>query len=493
MLHSLTEFVAELRAVGVPVSMVETLDAAEALRFVDLSNPDALRAGLGATLVKNERHYAAFETAFDVFYGLKAAPFIPPTDDEVERDGSAGTGGEGAGGSGGGGEDGEAEALFEAILQALQSGDNAALRRLVADAVDRLSGLEPGRPVGGRYYFYRVMRRLDAERLEDRLQEGAAVEGDPLAERLAAEDAAALADQFRTELRREIVRRLVADRGTQAVARTLRSPLVEDIDLMHATRDELARIERAVAPLARKLATRLAQRRKRGRKGRLDVRRTIRRSLAHGGALLEPKFRPPRRSKPELVLLCDVSGSMATFARFTLQLTYAIGNQFSKVRTFAFVDGIDEVTDYFGSGVDFSEALLTMGREAELVWRDGHSDYGNALTRFEERFADAVTARSTVIVTGDARNNYRDTGVDVLAGIAERARSLHWLNPEAHRYWDTGDSIMSLYRPLCTGTYEVRTLRQLEVFVERVALPTGAQPRIHSDGAKTSVGALFSA
>ncbi len=488
MLHSLTEFVEELRAVGVPVSMVETLDAAEALRYIDLSNPEALRAGLGATMVKNERHYVAFETAFDVFFGLKAAPLGPPDDDDPAGDQPAGTGGEGAAGSGGG-DDGEAEALFEAILRALRTGDAAALRRLVAQAVDRLSGLEPGRPVGGRYYFYRVMRRLDAERLAGRLQEGADPAGDPLAERLAAEDAEALADQFRTELRREIVRRLVADRGTRAVARTLRTPLVEDIDLMHATREELARIERAVAPLARKLATRLAQRRKRGRKGRLDVRRTIRRSLAHGGALLEPKFRPPRRSKPELVLLCDVSGSMATFARFTMQLTYAIGHQFSKVRTFAFVDGIDEVTDYFGSGSDFSEALLTLGREAALVWRDGHSDYGNALARFDEMYSDAITSKTTVIVTGDARNNYRDSGIDVLAGIAERARALYWLNPEAGRYWNTGDSIMGAYLPLCSDTYEVRTLRQLEGFVERVALPVGPPVRSHivGDYATTSL------
>jgi len=481
-LHSLTEFVEELRAVGVPVSMVETLDAAEALRYIDLSNPEALRAGLAATMVKNERHYVAFETAFDVFFGLKAAPLGTTDDDDQAGERPVGSGGEGAAGEGGGGADLEAEALFEAILQALRTGDEAALRRLVARAVDRLSGLEPGRPVGGRYYFYRVMRRLNAEGLPGRLQEEADPAGDPLAERLAVEDAKALADQFRTELRREIVRRLVADRGTQAVARTLRTPLVEDIDLMHATRDELARIERAVAPLARKLATRLAQRRKRGRKGRLDVRRTIRRSLAHGGALLEPKFRPPRRSKPELVLLCDVSGSMATFARFTMQFTYAIGHQFSKVRTFAFVDGIDEVTEYFGSGSDFSEALLTMGREAALVWRDGHSDYGNALARFDEVYSEAITSRTTVIVTGDARNNYRESGIDVLAGIAERARALYWLNPEASRYWNTGDSIMGSYLPLCTDTYEVRTLRQLEGFVERVALPTGPPARSHVGG-----------
>jgi hypothetical protein len=169
-------------------------------------------------------------------------------------------------------------------------------------------------------------------------------------------------------------------------------------------------------------------------------------------------------------MLCDVSGSMATFARFTMQLTYAIGHQFSNVRSFAFVDGIDEVTRFFAPGVDFDEAMRDVAADAEVIRQDGHSDYGAALHHFSEHFGDAVTARSTVIVTGDARNNYRDPGVDVLAALAERARAVHWLNPESPRYWDTGDSIMSTFSPLCDGVHEVRSLRQLERFVERIAL-----------------------
>jgi hypothetical protein len=476
MLRGLVGFVEELRAVGVPVSMVEAIDAADALRHVDLADREAVKAGLGATLVKNAHHYAAFETAFEVFFGLAApSTSADEADDRLPsaQPPDAGAAGEGAGG------DSDVEALFDAILMALQSGDLEAIRELVRIAVDRLSGLEPGRPVGGRYYFYRVMRRLDADRLGQRLLESLLGPGDedPLAQRLASEEAQQRLEGFRTELRREIIRRLVADRGAEAVARTLRAPLVDDIDLMHATREELFRIERAVLPLARKLATRLAQRRRHGRKGRLDVRRTIRRSLAHGGALVEPRFRPPRRSKPELVLICDVSGSMATFARFTMQLTYAIGSQFSKVRAFAFIDGIDEVTRFFGTDRDFAGAMAAMSDEARLVWRDGHSDYGNALARFAEDYGDAVTPRTTVIVTGDARNNYRESSADVLASIADRCRSLYWVNPEARRYWDTGDSIMRAYQEACDGIYEVRTLRQLERFVERVALRTGPRLR----------------
>ncbi len=470
MIASITEFAEELRAVGVPVSMVEAIDAAEALRHVDLLDREAFKAALGATLVKNQRHLEAFDVAFDVYFGLA----VRQAEDGAGRpEVSAGEAARMEGSGDGTASGDPAEGLMASIIEALVGSDRDRLRSLVQAAVDQFAGMEPGRPVGGRYYFYRVMRRLDADRLAERLL-GATRDGVPdegLEERLAERRAEAMADDFQTELRREITRRLVADRGRKAVAKTLRVPLVEDMDLMHATRDEVAEIERAVQPLARQLATRLAQRRKRGRRGRLDVRRTIRRSLAHGGALIDPRFKPPRISKPEVVLLCDVSGSMATFARFTMQLTFAIGSSFSRVRSFAFIDGLDEVTSYFGPGTDFHDALLRMGAEADVVWRDGHSDYGNALTVFRERHFDSITPRSTVIITGDARNNYRPSARHVVEDIAERARAVFWLNPESRRYWDTGDSIMGTYRPLVHGVYEVRSLRQLEAFVESVALP----------------------
>ena len=197
-------------------------------------------------------------------------------------------------------------------------------------------------------------------------------------------------------------------------------------------------------------------------------------SLAHGGALIEPRFRPPRISKPEIVLLCDVSGSMAAFARFTMQFTYAMGTQFSRVRTFAFIDEVDEVTHLLAAGSGFDGTMTTIGDTATVVGRDGHSDYGAVLRAFQDRYPDAVTARSTLIVAGDARTNFRDAGDEVFSEVADRARATFWLNPEASRFWDTGDSEMSRYRPACDVVYEVRTLRQLEQFVADVAIPDPA-------------------
>jgi len=460
MIGALTAFVEELRAVGIPVSMVEAIDAARAIEHVDLAERTALRSALSATLVKQSRHGAAFDAVFEVFFGTSAPPEAPPADAAPGSTEEAGGAGSGEG----------ADELFEAIAAALAAGDDDALRELVRRAVSQLSGLQPGRPVGGRYYFYRVMQRLGSDRLRQRLLESI-IDEDVLARRVAEEDVAALLEMLEAEVRSEVVRRLVADRGPEAVARTLRAPLLEDIDLMHATREELAKIEDAVGPLARKLATRLAQRRRHGRKGRLDVRRTIRRSLQHGGVLLDPSFRPPRKSKPELVLLCDVSGSMATFARFTLQLTFSLAAQFSNVKVFAFVDALDDVTPFFGAGSDLGTALNRVASEARVVWQDGHSDYGHALDDFVREQLGKVTPRSTVLITGDARSNYREPRVAALADIAAKARALYWLNPESSRYWNTGDSVMARYAPYCDTVREVRTIRQLERFVEDLILP----------------------
>lgn len=461
MIDTLGSFIGELREVGLSVSTAEALDAAAALKHVDIGSREAVREALAATMVKVPRHRSAFDVAFDVFFGIGI---------RSQQDDGAAELGDGDN-TGGGGAD-SVDSLLDQLAAALRTGDRDELAYAVRQAVARHSGFRQGRPVGGRYYLYRVMQRLEG--LRELLENGARSEG--LDSILGQDDVDGLLDLLRSEIRREIVRRLVADRGAEPVARTLREPLVEDIDLMHATRSELERIEAAVSPLARKLATRLAQRRRRGNRGRLDMRRTIRRSLSHGGALVEPQFRPPRRTKPEIVLLCDVSGSMATFARFTMQLTYAIGHQFSRVRSFAFVDAIDDVTGFFGPGTDFADSMVRMSAEARVVGHDGHSDYGLILRDFAERHLASVTSQTTLIITGDARNNYRDSAATLFGSLAARARSVIWLNPEAQRFWNTGDSVMDDYGVFCDSVHEVRTLRQLERFVEAVALPS-AQSR----------------
>ncbi len=470
MLPVITGFIDELREAGVPVSMVEAIDAMKAVEAIDIGRRTALRETLRATLVKNLRHERAFDTAFDIYFSN-----IPPPADTTERPGESGEKpGESSpdqGGSGGG-EMSEQE-LFDALLSALAGMDEDALRRAVRQAVEQLAGMEPGRPVGGTYYLYRTLRRIDLGQLEAELTEALGGSDDltEFEERLLREEVGALVERLREEIQEEIRRRLVADRGREAVARTLRRPLIEDVDLMHATSSDLAEMEAAIGPLTRKLAARLARQRKK-RTGRLDFRRTVRRSLATGGVPADPQFRHPRPHRPEVWLLCDISGSMATFSRFTLQFTHAMSTHFSKLRSFAFVDTIDEVTDFFGPGVDFGSAVAKITSKAEVVWLDGHSDYGNSLETFVSRFGSQLTPRTTVIITGDARNNYRPPRDAVLGEVANAARAVVWLNPEPRAYWDTGDSTMSHYARHCTSVHEVRTLRQLEEFVETLTLPS---------------------
>ncbi len=193
--------------------------------------------------------------------------------------------------------------------------------------------------------------------------------------------------------------------------RTLRKPLPEDVDFMHASREEMGNLRKALFPLTRRLAVRLARKRRHGRRGALDFRSTVRHSLSYGGVPAELKFRYPRPSKPEIFVVADISGSVASFARFTLMLVYAIANQFSKVRAFVFIDGIDEVTRFFEGVEDVTEAVHRVNTEADVVWVDGHSDYGHAFEVFWETWGKEIGPKTTVLILGDARNNYHAAAV----------------------------------------------------------------------------------
>jgi len=485
MLDVLSGFVAELRRAGLPVSLTEHLDAAEAVHHVPLEDRDTLKYALGATLVKSSSHWRAFESAFEIYFSPRLAAGeggpqnaeAEPASPDQERSGAAGSGGEGGRGRGrgGGGSSVTAEELATLLYQALLSGD-AALRDVVArHAVDRYAGMEPGRPVGGTYYLYRTLRNLDLDGVLARLLDQAghdpqgAREMTSLEERLLADEYRVRIDGLRRAVEGEIRRRLVMDRGAEALAHSIRKPLPEDIDVMHATREELTALRLAIHPLSRKLAVRLARKRRHRHRGPLDFRATVRHSLSTGGVPVEPRFRHPRPAKPEIFVIADISGSVASFARFTLLLVHAISSQFSKVRSFVFVDGIDEVTRFFEDAEDPSVAVHRINTEADVIWVDGHSDYGHALSVFDERWGDGVTSRASVLILGDARNNYHASQAWVLEELQRQARHVYWLNPEPRAYWGSGDSIVDEYGVHCDAVVECRTLRQLERFVGTLA------------------------
>ncbi len=479
LLDLLNGFIAELRSAGLPVSLTENLDAMEAVRHIPLDDRSAFKYALAATLVKNHAHWRAFETVFEVYFSLRGDEFSIDDDASGPQleldDDQVGELPEGAGkgdGSGGHADGMTPEELAEALYQALLKGDQAMVRAMARQAVKRYAGMEPGRPVGGTYYLYRTMRNLDLDGMLERLMEQSRSDAPEqltsLEERLEHDEYEHRIEQLKQEIESEIRRRLVADRGVDAMAKTLRKPLPEDIDFMHASREEMVSLRKALQPLTRRLAVRLARKRRHGRKGSLDFRNTVRHSLSYGGVPAEPKYRYPRPSKPEIFVIADISGSVAAFARFTLHLVHAIASQFSRVRSFVFIDGIDEVTRFFEGEEDIVQAIHRVNTEADVVWVDGHSDYGHAFEVFWNRWGKEIGPKTTVIILGDARNNYHATQSWVIKEMRQKARHVYWLNPEPTAYWDTGDSVVGEYGVHCDGTFECRNLRQLERFVDHL-------------------------
>ena len=488
MLTAIDGIIAELRKIGVPVSIAERIDAVASLPHLPLADRDLVKSALRAVLVKNHDHELAFDTLFDLYFApTPGTPGEAGTAGEADAAASAGTSGNGPGsgsgtGSGFGSGPGSLGALEDAglidlLVLALGEGNDVLMRAIAGIFVDRHAGLEPGRPVAGTYYVFRTLRAVDPDRLIARLASGSGSgpepgsgsgSGDALARRLQLESSQAQVNRFRQAVEAQVRQRLVADRGADAVARTLRRPLPEDVDFLNSSQEQIIAMRAVVDALSRKLGGRLAEKRRHRRRGALDFRRTVRASLGTGGVPIDPVFRKPNPSKPELFVLADISGSVATFAAFTLQLTFALRAQFSRVRGFVFVDGVDEVTDVLQRAPDIIEATRQINAAGSGVWLDGRSDYGHALESFWQQWGDQIRRRTTVIVLGDARTNYHNPAAGTLKAVRQRAGHVFWLNPEPRAAWNSGDSVIDSYQPFCDAVRECRNLRQLRAFVSEL-------------------------
>jgi len=458
LLDTLEGFTGALREAGVPAGTSEVLDATRVLGAIDLLDRPQLRAGLAAALVKRPVHRPTFDLLFDLWWPTAVGDPLELTQRRDDESGDEA------------GEPGEPDldALRDELRQLLLTSDDEALRRFARLAVAELghAGAQPGRQS---WFTYRVLRALSPETLIASMLD-ALLAGEPrggLAEQVARQRLQERIAALRAHVEAEVRRRVAEERDRDQVARSALPPLADQVDFLRAQREELAAMRRTVHPLARRLASRLAARRRLGREGRLDVRRTVRASLGTGGVPVETHHRPRRVHKPELVVFCDVSGSVAGFAHFTLMLTAALREQFSRVRAFAFIDTCDEVTRLFGPGADLADSVRRLAREADLVAYDGHSDYGNALRVLVERFPDAVGPKTSLLVLGDARTNYRDPGLALLKGLVDRSRHAYWLNPEPRREWGSGDSMAYRYGEVIEMV-ECRNVAQLTDFVGRL-------------------------
>jgi uncharacterized protein with von Willebrand factor type A (vWA) domain len=439
----LTSLVGALRAHGMRIGTGESVDAARAVEELGFADRELLREGLAATLLHGPGQRQVFDPVFDLYF-------------------PRGVGGPEQRAAG-------REDLRDRLADALTADDQAMLGRLAIEAVDGFGGYGSS-PESDGWSSYQTLERLRPQTLLARVRDNVRGRGGStgFADRLLEDEIRRRIDTFRAMVAAEARRRVAERRGRDEIARRAVAPTADRVDFLFAGQDRLAELRRTVQPLARKLATRLAARRRRASRGSIDLRRTLRGSLSTGGVPMKPVLRRRRPMRPELVLLCDVSGSVSGFSDFTMLLVQALHDQFSKVRVFAFVNRIDEVTGLLERGRADPEGLSSrIQGEAAVTGYHGSSDYGMALGEFAERYADAVGSRTTVFVLGDARTNRSDPNLPAVRQIAERARRVHWLNPEQRSRWGTGDSVAPAYAEL-VEMHECRNARQLSALVARL-------------------------
>uniref|UniRef100_UPI003D8E4A04 vWA domain-containing protein n=1 Tax=Gordonia sp. B7-2 TaxID=3420932 RepID=UPI003D8E4A04 len=446
----LTDFVDELRRRGIEVGPSNLIDAASAVEVLDLLSRPQLREGLAATLLSDVAQRGVFDRVFDLWFPIAFGKRTVTTD--LPRD-----------------ENGEVDipAVRDMLSEVLADDGpdaDARLADMVAMIVDALGRYESTR--GEAFSAYQALSAVNPQTLIAAIAAAMAGGDDGSGDRAGTDPmnraaARARAADLRAAIETETQRRMADRNGRERVGEYAVPQLPENINFLSAGAREQMEIRRTIEPLARLLAAKLESRRRRAHRGAVDVRKTLRASMSTGGVPIELSHRKPRPGRPELIIVCDVSGSVAGFSQFTLRLVYALRQQFSKVRVFAFVDTVDEVTEYFDHGEDdFGAAMHAMISTARISTRDGHSDYGNMLRGFVSEYADSLTHRGALLILGDARNNFHDTSIGALTELVDRARHAYWLNPEAQTHWGTGDSAATDYQE-AIDMFECRNAVQL--------------------------------
>lgn len=445
----LVGLVTALRSKGIPAGTSETVDAAAVAQVLGLDDREQLREGLAAALVRRGGQREVFDMVFDLYFpaGVGAPQSALEADDDLDLDD-----------------------LRDLLAMALAEGDLRTLEQVAEVAVDRLGRVGTPDTASEGFSAYQTLERLRpqtmlVQALGMRGQGGGQGQGEGgFADRLERDEVRRDIERFRELVAGEARRRTSEVRGRELVTRHAVRTGTDQVDFLSANRQQLEELSRSVQPLARKLATRLSARRRKNNRGRIDIRRTLRRSMSTGGVPMRPAYAKPHPSRPELVLLCDVSGSVAGFSSFTMHLVQALGSQFSKVRAFAFVNAMDEVTDLVDGEHDLSARIQA---EARITKWHTSSDYGEAFGDFHAEYLDAVGPRTAVLILGDARNNNQDPNLGALHDISQRARRTFWLNPEAPMRWGLGDSVAPEYAEI-VEMHQCSNVDQLTRFITRL-------------------------
>jgi len=467
------EFTNILRKSGIRVSTAEAIDAFEALDELSVDQREIFRDALRTTMVKRGEEVPTFDQLFDLFWsGFH--------DSLREAFGEAAAGLETFGM--------DLEELLRRIAEALQnlqgdlselgdlaqallSADLNMLEKLIREAAEGAGTdrIENFLQVG--FFSRRTLDQMNSE--------GAGAELRELASQLEAaglspEDLAALRSLIEglMEAARKSVRafteRELQQQNHDYMEKFRRETLLEK-SFYHLTEDEIRRMREVVERLAQKIKNILSIRRRRLNKGKLDLHQTLRRNMSHGGIPFELIFKQRKKDRPKLVILCDVSSSVANVSRFMLQFVYSLQEAFTKIRAFVFVAEIGEVTPLFQEA-DINEAIEKALDGGDVINVYTRSNFGYAFHHFWQNYLSAIDNKTTVLILGDARNNYNDPRAWCIRDIHNKAKNVIWLNPESPSAWGFGDSVMDKYMPYTDLAEECRNLKQLSSVIDRLVL-----------------------
>lgn len=455
------EFIAGLRAVGVRVSLAESEDAFRAVEEIGVMDREAFRTALRTTLIKDAADAPEFERLFPIYFGSGGPPLFDPNRELSPN---------------------EMRMLKDALRDLL--GDEHKLRQLMRYL---LEGLNPtreeleqlGRRAGvplARYPHQqnwltrRMLHQLGLDEEFNALmaqliakleQMGMRRETLQRLAQIAEENLRRLEEQFEQYVGAQIAQQMAKERRERQPLRTT-NLMQRSFDTL--SEREIAELRLQVRRLAAQLRSRAALRQRRGKRGALDAKRTLRANLRYGNVPIELK-RKQRHLKPKLVLICDVSTSVRRAVEFMLRLVYELQDQIHSTHSFVFIDDISDVSAEFAA----HRPEVAIERVLE-EHPPGHynTNLGYSLAHFCKDYLDTVDHRTTVIILGDARNNYLDPRLDAFQEIKQRARRIIWLNPENQRLWNTGDSDMWQYEPYCDAVHEVSNLTQLANAIDRL-------------------------
>jgi hypothetical protein len=436
----LRQFLQAARSAGMRVSAAEGIDAARAVQVVGFSDRTLLKDTLSLVLAKTPDEKHLFGECFDLYFRRDAlAQEEEEAADPQAPIAESGFGGEGTGGGGG-----------RSLSQMLLDDDRVALATAMEEAA-RESGVQNIR-------FF-TQKNLYARRILDRMGLRQ-VERDMDALRKDSDQSTADRLENRIEALRDQARDLV-ERNLLLFARgeteKFREELLKSARLSNLERRDLDRMRVLVRAMAKRLAARYAKTRRRRLRGHLDVRRTIRRNMGWGGVPFITVWKQKRIEKPRVMVLCDVSGSVAPMAQFLLMFLYALNEALKDIRSFAFSGTLIEVSDI----LEAEPIEAAIAKIMHLVGF-GSSNYGNSLADFEDGWERYVSNKTTIIILGDARGNRTDPRADIMQRVSQRAKRIIWLNPEFRSAWGTGDSDMFRYAPYCNVVTVCNTLRHLE-------------------------------